>query len=120
MRGVAVQHVPGPARLYYMRIDFAGVLPMFGVDVYRAGHGRMHGQPVSQMARVRGTVSAWPSTEHKVRQWPDRLEEAAEHPEWLGSAHLVGGPPREVDQRSHGKGQFHGSRGDDQPLLGAC
>jgi hypothetical protein len=33
-----------PARLYYMRIDFAGVLPMFGVDVYQAGHGHMHGR----------------------------------------------------------------------------
>ncbi len=33
-----------PARIYYMRIDFAGVLPMFGVDVYQAGHGRMHGK----------------------------------------------------------------------------
>jgi hypothetical protein len=33
-----------PARVYYMRIDFAGLLPMFGVDVYRAGHGRMHGK----------------------------------------------------------------------------
>jgi hypothetical protein len=33
-----------PARIYYMRIDFAGLLPMFGVDVYRAGHGRMHGK----------------------------------------------------------------------------
>jgi hypothetical protein len=27
-----------------MRIDFAGVLPMFGVDVYRAGQARMHGK----------------------------------------------------------------------------
>jgi hypothetical protein len=34
----------GPARVYYMRIDFAGLLPMFGVDVYRGGHGRMHGK----------------------------------------------------------------------------
>jgi hypothetical protein len=33
-----------PARVYYMRIDFAGVLPMFGVDVYRPGQGRMHGK----------------------------------------------------------------------------
>jgi hypothetical protein len=33
-----------PARVYYMRIDFAGVLPMFGVDVYRAGQGRMQGK----------------------------------------------------------------------------
>ena len=34
----------GPARVYYMRIDFAGVLPMFGLDTYQAGHGRMHGK----------------------------------------------------------------------------
>jgi hypothetical protein len=33
-----------PARVYYMRIDFAGLLPMLGVDVYHAGHGRMHGR----------------------------------------------------------------------------
>jgi hypothetical protein len=33
-----------PARVYYMRIDFAGVLPMFGVDVYRTGQGRMLGK----------------------------------------------------------------------------
>jgi hypothetical protein len=33
-----------PARIYYMRIDFAGVLPMFGVDLYQAGHGRMRGK----------------------------------------------------------------------------
>src|SRR5829696_702685 len=33
-----------PARVYYMRIDFAGVLPMFGLDTYQAGHGRMHGK----------------------------------------------------------------------------
>jgi hypothetical protein len=26
-----------------MRIDFAEVLPMFGVDLYYAGHGRMRG-----------------------------------------------------------------------------
>lgn len=44
MRGVAVQHNASPARVYYMRIDFAGVLPMFGVDVFQAGHGRMHGK----------------------------------------------------------------------------
>jgi hypothetical protein len=65
-------------------------------------------------------VSRLPSTERKVREWPDRLDDAAERPEWLGSAHLVGGPPGEVDQRSHGKSQLHGGRGDDQPLLGAC
>jgi hypothetical protein len=44
VRGVAVQHVLVPARVYYLRIYFAGVLPMFGLDVYRAGQGRMHGE----------------------------------------------------------------------------
>jgi hypothetical protein len=33
-----------PARIHYMRVDFAGVLPMLGIDVYRAGHGRMLGK----------------------------------------------------------------------------
>ena len=33
-----------PARVYYMRIDFAGALPMFGVDVYQTGRGRMLGK----------------------------------------------------------------------------
>jgi Family of unknown function (DUF6544) len=33
-----------PARVYYMRIDFAGHLPMFGVDIYETGHGRMRGK----------------------------------------------------------------------------
>ena len=35
---------PIPARIYYMRIAFACVLPMFGVDLYQAGHGRMRGK----------------------------------------------------------------------------
>ena len=51
-----------PARVYYMRIDFAGVLPMFGVDVYHAGHGRMHGKVLGlitwQMARGWSSTSA--------------------------------------------------------------
>jgi hypothetical protein len=29
-----------PARVYYMRIDVAGVLPMFGVDLTRPGTAR--------------------------------------------------------------------------------
>lgn len=32
------------ARLYRMRIDVGGVLPMFGVDSYLDGHGRMRGR----------------------------------------------------------------------------
>jgi hypothetical protein len=64
--------------------------------------------------------SAWPPTEHKVREGPDRLNEAAEHPEWLGSAHLIRGPPGEVNERNRSENQLHGARGDDQPLLGAC
>jgi hypothetical protein len=35
----------GPvSRVYTMRIDMAGVLPMFGVDSYVRGTGRMHGR----------------------------------------------------------------------------
>ena len=44
MRSVAVQHVSGPGARLLHAIDFAGVLPMFGVDVYRVGQGRMHGK----------------------------------------------------------------------------
>ena len=48
-----------PARVYYIRIDFAGVLPMFGVDVYQAGHGHMHGKLLGliTMAEARGRSS---------------------------------------------------------------
>ena len=35
---------PVPTRLFAMRIDLAGVVPMFGTDTYRAGRGRMHGR----------------------------------------------------------------------------
>ena len=48
-------------------------------------------------------MSTRSSTERKVREGPDRLDKATEHPEWLGSAHLVGGPPSEVDKRSRGE-----------------
>jgi hypothetical protein len=33
-----------PARVYMMRIDVSAVLPMFGVDSYVRGRGRMHGK----------------------------------------------------------------------------
>jgi hypothetical protein len=32
------------ARLFHMRIDFAGIVPMVGRDSYVRGHGRMHGK----------------------------------------------------------------------------
>ncbi len=35
---------PEVARLFRMRVRMARVLPMTGWDVYRAGHGRMHGK----------------------------------------------------------------------------
>jgi len=35
---------PVPSRLFTMRIDLAGVVPMFGTDTYRAGRGRMRGR----------------------------------------------------------------------------
>jgi hypothetical protein len=66
------------------------------------------------------SVSTWPSTERKVREWPDRLDEAAEQPELFGSAHLASGAPGEVDERSRGESHLHSGQGDGQPLLGAC
>ena len=44
-----------PARIYYLRIDFAGVLPMFGVDAYQAGHGRMQGKLVGLITVADGS-----------------------------------------------------------------
>ena len=44
-----------PARVYYMRIDFAGVLPMFGVDLYQAGHGRMRGKLLGMITVADGS-----------------------------------------------------------------
>jgi uncharacterized protein DUF6544 len=35
---------PVPSRLFAMRIDLAGVVPMFGTDTYAGGRGRMHGR----------------------------------------------------------------------------
>ena len=55
-------------------------------------------------------------SEDEVREWSDWLDEAAEEPEWLGSAHLAGGPPREVDKRSHGESQLHGA----EPRISPC
>jgi hypothetical protein len=34
----------GPTRLYRMRLDLAGILPMTGWDTYIAGRGQMHGR----------------------------------------------------------------------------
>jgi len=44
-----------PARIYYMRIDFAGVLPMFGVDLYQAGPGRMRGKLLGMITVADGS-----------------------------------------------------------------
>ena len=35
---------PDPARVFHMRIDFAGFVPMVGRDVYLRGRGSMHGK----------------------------------------------------------------------------
>ena len=48
-----------PARIYYMRIDFAGVLPMFGVDAYQAGHGRMQGKLLGLIRVAAGSGQAF-------------------------------------------------------------
>ena len=47
--------------------------------------------------------STWASAERKVREWPDRLNDAAEHPERLESTYLVGGSPGEVNEGSRGE-----------------
>ena len=62
--------------------------------------------------------STWASAERKVRDWPEWLNDAAEQPEWLGSAYLVGGSPGKVDDGSRGESQFHSGRSENQPLLG--
>jgi uncharacterized protein DUF6544 len=62
MRCQAWQYTNGPsvARLFHMRIDAAGVLPMTGRDAYADGHGRL-------LAKVAGLVtvadSAGPETD---------------------------------------------------------
>ena len=52
-----------PTRVYYMRIDFAGVLPMFGLDTYQAGHGRMHGKVLGPI-----TVADGPGPEFDISE----------------------------------------------------
>jgi uncharacterized protein DUF6544 len=41
---VAVQHRRTARRLFHMRIDFAGFVPMVGRDAYASGHGSMRGK----------------------------------------------------------------------------
>ena len=54
------------------------------------------------------SLSTRTSAERKVREWSDRLNDAAEHPERLGSAYLVGGSPGEVHEGSRGESELHG------------
>jgi hypothetical protein len=42
------------ARLFYMRIRFAGVVPLFGWDTYVGGYGRMHGKLLGLVTVVDG------------------------------------------------------------------
>jgi hypothetical protein len=42
------------ARLFYMRIRFAGVVPLFGWDTYVEGRGRMHGRLLGLVTVVDG------------------------------------------------------------------
>ena len=74
---------------------------------------------LSGRSPLAASVSTWSSTEGEVCEWPDRLDEAAKQPELLGSAHAVGRPPGQVDERSRGESHLHNGQGDDQPLLGA-
>jgi hypothetical protein len=43
-QGVALQQRQGRARIFNMRIDFAGVVTMVGREVYLQGKGTMHGK----------------------------------------------------------------------------
>jgi len=42
------------ARLFYMRIRFAGVVPLYGWDTYVGGRGRMHGKLLGLVTVVDG------------------------------------------------------------------
>jgi hypothetical protein len=56
-RDLAVQHAVEVARFFHMRIDFAGVVPMVGRDIYLRGKGMMHGKllGVVTVARSEGS-----------------------------------------------------------------
>jgi hypothetical protein len=60
-----------PARIYYMRIDFAGVLPMFGVDLHQAGHGRMRGKLLGMI-----TVADGPGAEFDLGELTTYVNDA--------------------------------------------
>ncbi|HJQ86981.1 MAG TPA: DUF6544 family protein, partial [Propionibacteriaceae bacterium] len=55
VRGMQYNTRPIPARIYYMRIAFACVLTMFGVDLYQAGHGRMRGKLLGMITVADGS-----------------------------------------------------------------
>lgn len=53
----AVQYnsAPSVTRLFHMRLDLAGVVPMFGADTYVAGRGRMRGKVLDLVTVVEGS-----------------------------------------------------------------
>jgi hypothetical protein len=57
MHAVAWQYNTSPAvaRIFDMRMDFGGVLPMFGSDTYVAGRGRMSGKLLNVLKVVDGS-----------------------------------------------------------------
>lgn len=46
---------PGVARVFHMRIDAAGLVPMSGRDSYLSGRGRMHGRLLDLVTVARGS-----------------------------------------------------------------
>jgi hypothetical protein len=68
------------ARVYYMRADFAGLLPIFGADVYRAGHGRMHRKPLGLI-----TVADGSEPEFDISELTIHVNDALTFAPWLGS-----------------------------------
>ena len=81
--------------------------------------GPLTSRPVLSWCRRQAAFSG-PSSERKVGDRSDRLDEASKQPELLRAAHLLGWPPGEVDERTRGDGQFQGPYDDDDPLLRAC
>jgi hypothetical protein len=67
------------ARIFDMRIDFGGVLPMFGSDTYVAGRGRMFGScsTSSRLPTGRDGSSIWGARNVYQRRLPARAVDAA-------------------------------------------
>jgi hypothetical protein len=54
---------PGVARVFHMRIDAAGLLPMLGRDSYLSGRGRMHGRLLGLVTVADGSGPEYDASE---------------------------------------------------------